>query len=232
VTEVLLAGLLVAWQEWSGERVLGVDVEVHGREAELVGGGVDVTRTAGWFTGVYPLVLAVPGEWREEDGEYGAVLKSVKEQLRRVPGGGLGYGLLRYLGRDEAVRRRLAECGEARLSFNYLGQFDGVLGGSAEFAAAAERAGRAQADESEREHELSVGASVGGGRLRVSIGYEQGRYDAKQIEQLLEGYLRVLGEVVQHCQTAGVGGYTPSDFPLINLGQSQLDEMFEEVEFE
>ena len=79
---------------------------------------------------------------------------------------------------------------------------------------------------------MSVGASVGGGRLRVSIGYEQGRYDAKQIEQLLEGYLRVLGEVVQHCQTAGVGGYTPSDFPLINLGQSQLDEMFEELEFE
>ena len=231
VTEVLLAGLLVAWEQWRGERVLGVDVEVHGREAELVG-GVDVTRTAGWFTGVYPLVLALPGEWGEAGGAYGAVLKSVKEQLRAVPGGGLGYGLLRYLGRDERVRRRLAEGGAAQLSFNYLGQFDGVLGGSEEFAAAWERAGRAQAEESEREHELSVGASVGGGRLRVSVGYEQGRYAGAEIERLVAGYVRVLGQLVQHCQTAGVGGYTPSDFPLINLGQSQLDEMFEELEFE
>jgi amino acid adenylation domain-containing protein/non-ribosomal peptide synthase protein (TIGR01720 family) len=224
VTEVLLAGLLVAWEEWSGERVLGVDVEVHGREAELVG-GVDVTRTAGWFTGVYPLVLALPGEWAAAGDAYGAVLKSVKEQLRAVPGGGLGYGLLRYLGRDERVRRRLAEGGEARLSFNYLGQFDGVLGGSEEFTVAWEGAGRAQAEESEREHELSVGASVGGGRLRVSVGYEQGRYAAAEIEQLVAEYVRVLGQLVQHCQTAGVGGYTPSDFPLINLGQSQLDQL-------
>ncbi|HEX7770988.1 MAG TPA: condensation domain-containing protein, partial [Pyrinomonadaceae bacterium] len=119
----------------------------------------------------------------------------------------------------------LAAGGAARVSFNYLGQFDGVLGGSDEFAVAWEEAGRAQAAESEREHELSVGASVSGGRLRVRVGYAEGDYEAGEIQELVAGYVRVLGQLVQHCQTAGVGAYTPSDFPLINLGQSQLDQL-------
>ena len=168
VTEVLLAALLLAWRRW-GERVWGVDVEVHGREAEL-DAGVDVTRTVGWFTAIYPLALELPPEWREAGewseegvvGEYGALLKGVKERMRGVPGGGIGYGVLRYTGRDEAVRRRLAECAPARVSFNYLGQFDGILGAGGEFRAAEERAGRAQAEGSEQEHELG-GAACGGG---------------------------------------------------------------------
>ena len=53
--------------------------------------GVDLSRTVGWFTTVYPALLELP-----ESGDAGAALKAVKEQLRAVPGRGIGYGLLRY----------------------------------------------------------------------------------------------------------------------------------------
>ena len=59
-------------------------------------------------------------------GGPGETLKSVKEQLRQVPDKGIGYGLLRYLHPDAALRDSL-RADDAAISFNYLGQFDQVL---------------------------------------------------------------------------------------------------------
>ena len=67
-----------------------VDLEGHGRE-EVVD-GCDLSRTVGWFTTIFPVLL----ELSNSSGP-GETLKSIKEQLRRVPNRGIGYGLLRYL---------------------------------------------------------------------------------------------------------------------------------------
>ena len=61
---------------------------------------MDLSRTVGWFTCLFPVRLALRG--RTGPGE---ALKAVKEQLRAIPRRGIGYGLLRYLHDDEAVRR-------------------------------------------------------------------------------------------------------------------------------
>ena len=117
IQEVLLTALAGAVQRWQGaERVL-VNVEGHGREA-LAGAAteVDLTRTVGWFTTIYPVLLAPP-----LGAPIGERLKATKEQLRRVPERGVGYGLLKYLGGE------LQGLAEAQLSFNYLGQLDQVV---------------------------------------------------------------------------------------------------------
>ena len=76
-----------------------VDVEGHGREE--VSADIDLSRTVGWFTSLYPVRLDVGGVDVEEalggGAALGRALKLIKEQLRAVPGNGLGYGLLRYL---------------------------------------------------------------------------------------------------------------------------------------
>ncbi|WP_415835596.1 condensation domain-containing protein, partial [Corallococcus soli] len=93
----------------------------HGRE-ELFA-DADVTRTVGWFTSLYPVVLEVP-----EAGTAGDALRAVRDTLRQVPGKGVGYGLLRYQG-PEAVAAKLKQGPKAQVAFNYLGQFDALATG-------------------------------------------------------------------------------------------------------
>ena len=119
IQEVLLTALARADGSWRGRRKLLVDVEGHGREE--IGEGIDVTRTVGWFTSIYPMVIGT-GEGKEE-GEH---LNEVKEQVRGVPRGGLGYGVLGYMG-DEGVRKEIRGETEAEVSFLYLGRFDQVF---------------------------------------------------------------------------------------------------------
>ncbi len=95
-----------------------LDLEGHGREP-LGEETVDVSRTVGWFTTIFPVRLEV----RTSAGP-GEALKAVKEQLRRIPNRGLGYGLLRYMTHDATIERQLRTCGRADLVFNYLGQLD------------------------------------------------------------------------------------------------------------
>jgi len=136
INEVLLSGLALALGQWSGQQVVLVDVEGHGREP--ISERVDVSRTVGWFTTIYPVLLEVAGS-REQVGE---VVKQVKEQVRGLPGQGLGYGVLRYLAEESESRRRLQELPQAEVSFNYLGQMDRVLNEETLFGAASESSGR------------------------------------------------------------------------------------------
>ena len=138
INEVLLAALGRAWLQWSGSEQVVVEVEGHGRE-EVVA-GVDLTRTVGWFTSLYPVVL------RTEAGEgVATVLKRVKEQLRGVPERGIGYGLLVELNEEETVREELEV--QSEVSFNYLGQFDQVLGAEGQWQAAVESVGAVSGEE-------------------------------------------------------------------------------------
>ena len=151
IQEVLATALALALKGWTGADSLLVDMEGHGRE-EVVA-GVDVSRTVGWFTSIYPVRLEVAGN------EVGTALKSIKEQLRGVPERGIGYGVWKYLKADEGERARLGEMAEAEVSFNYLGQFDQVLSGGA-FRAATESSGAAQVGHEKRNHLLAISGMV------------------------------------------------------------------------
>ncbi|MFJ5557155.1 amino acid adenylation domain-containing protein [Streptomyces sp. NPDC093250] len=130
VNDVLLAGLALAFADWrwraggSGTSVL-VDLEGHGREAELAGDDVDLSRTVGWFTSVFPVRLdagpadpadAFAGGPAAEDA-----VRRVREHLAALPANGVGYGLLRYL--NPRTREVLAAREPAGVEFNYLGRF-------------------------------------------------------------------------------------------------------------
>src|SRR2546430_660943 len=123
INDVLLAALGRVLSRFSGSDRVLVDLEGHGREEILP--GVDLSRTVGWFTTIFPVTLDLAG-----DGGWASTLKSVKEQLRAVPGRGLGYGALRYLREGVPGAEGLAGGAEPEVSFNYLGQFDwGSAGG-------------------------------------------------------------------------------------------------------
>ncbi|HEY2964359.1 MAG TPA: amino acid adenylation domain-containing protein, partial [Pyrinomonadaceae bacterium] len=221
INEVLLAALAGMYQQWTGERHLIVDVEGHGREA--LSEEVLLTRTVGWFTSIYPLLLEV--EAGSDDVER---LKSIKEQVRKVKNGGIGYGVLRYLSADEAVRRQLSEQPEAEISFNYMGRYDQAVTEVKEeglFRRAAEWVGPGRADQGDRRYKLQVNGTVIGGELHMSWEYSSEVHREETVAQLAADYLRELERLIRHCQNANAGGFTPSDFAEFKWSEGDLEDI-------
>ncbi|HEY3582015.1 MAG TPA: condensation domain-containing protein, partial [Pyrinomonadaceae bacterium] len=220
INEVLLTALAEGFRRWTGERRVLVDVEGHGREAIV--STVDLARTVGWFTAIYPVQLSLPVVW-----EPGAALKQIKEQLRAVPRAGVGYGILKYLRRTEELRSI-----QAQVSFNYLGQLDQVVSGSSLYHLAPESAGPAYSPLGKRTHLLAFYGSVFCGQFQLRVEYSRNLHRQDTIEALADNFITALRALITHCTTGETFSYTPSDFPLISVDQEQLDKAFSLVEFE
>jgi len=218
INDVLLAALALALRGWTGREAHRIDVEGHGREEWI--GPLDVSRTVGWFTSLYPVALDLEGVSDE-----GSAVKLVKEALRRVPDRGLSYGVLRWASPDPAVRTELAGCPPADLLFNYLGQFDQVVAGSELFRFADEPTGNWHGPENERTHRLEVVALVRDGRFEARWIYGAERDRPEVVERVAGDFIHALRRVIEHCTAAGIGGYTPSDFPLARIEQDALDQL-------
>ncbi|HEV2860061.1 MAG TPA: amino acid adenylation domain-containing protein [Pyrinomonadaceae bacterium] len=221
INDVLLTALALAFSRRTGARSLLVDLEGHGREE--IADDVDVSRTVGWFTTVFPVLLRLP-----EGGDVGEALKSVKERLRGVPARGLGYGLLRYLG-DEGEAARLRALPRPEVSFNYLGQFETGGAGASVFAAAGEVAAPARSPRGSRRYLLEVNGSVTGGQLRLVWSYSVNRHSRATVENLAHDYIAALRSLIAHCTGLERRGYTPSDFPEAGLSQGELDDLLAEL---
>ena len=225
VNEVLLTALAQAVELWSGSRLLLVDIEGHGREDLFE--DVDLSRTVGWFTTVYRVALELP-----RSADSGEALKAIKEQLRRVPRNGIGYGLLRYLNDDPQVAASMRLLPQSEISFNYLGQFDQTISGNQTFKPAAEPVGPTRALHARRKYLIEVTGGVTRHRLQMRLTYSEGVHARSTIERLAEDLAQSLRSLINHCRSTEADGFTPSDFPLLHLDQEALDKAFEEIEFE
>ncbi len=217
VNDVLLCALADAIGGWVGGSRIRLALEGHGREEE-VGEGIDLTRTVGWFTSVYPLVLDTAGA-----AGPGERLMRIKEQLRAVPVRGIGYGVLRWLGPDAELRAALGAQPEPEISFNYLGQLDGGAAPATRLRFAAGPRGRESAEGEPRRTALAVSGGIVGGSLQLSWTYGKGAHRRETIERVAAAYADALRALIAHCRGADAGGCTPSDFPLAELTQAQLD---------
>ena len=222
INDLLLAALLQALSQWTGKNSLLIDLEGHGRE-ELFD-DVDTSRTVGWFTTIFPVSLNL-----EESNNHGNILRSVKEQLRRIPNHGIGYGLLRYMKEDIEIAEKLRELPQAEISFNYLGQFDQVLPEPSPFVPAKESMGSTVSPFGNRRYLLEINCGVIEGQLQIVWTYSENIHRQVTIENLAKKYLDSLRELIDHCLSENAGGYTPSDFPEANLTQKELDQIMIEL---
>jgi amino acid adenylation domain-containing protein/non-ribosomal peptide synthase protein (TIGR01720 family) len=221
INDVLLTALAQAFAAWTGAPGALLDFEGHGRDP--VFDDVDITRTVGWFTVVYPVAVELP-----ESRELGAAIKSVKEQLRTVPGRGLGYGLLRWLREGDALADALAAQSPAEVLWNYLGQVDQALPDDAPFRWAEGPTGPARSPRAARRYLLDINARVVQGRLHTWFGYSANRHQASTIEALAHGFREALRALIAHCLSAEARGFTPSDFADSSLSQDAIDMLVSE----
>ena len=233
VNDILLTALVQAFSLWTGSRSLLISLEGHGREE--IFDDVDVSRTVGWFTSVFPVWLDLAGT-----SNAGEALKAIKEQLRRVPRRGIGYGILRYLTPKQGIEEEWIGP-QPEVSFNYLGQFDNVLSDSplyvpartaeSDKSAAPSRRidlqGGNRSGRGVRDHILDITGTVRNGQLRLNCTYSEQIHRRSTIEQLMGALKEALQSVMIHCRTEQIRVQTPSDHPLAELDQQRLDALLE-----
>ncbi|MEV4050237.1 amino acid adenylation domain-containing protein [Amycolatopsis sp. NPDC049688] len=213
VDDLLVSALARVLAGWTGHQRVLLELEGHGREDVFE--DVDLSRTVGWFTTLYPCPVEVPRE-----GGWGAVLKAVKEALRAAPDRGLGYGVLRYLGEAQIPEPRPVA------AFNYLGRFDLGDGERELFRSAPSAIGLTRAPHRTGTARLDITAAVtADGELEFEWTYSPGVHDEPTIASLAADVLGALGEIVAHCADPAAGGGTPSDFPLAATDQAELDRL-------
>ncbi|NOZ57616.1 MAG: non-ribosomal peptide synthetase, partial [Calditrichaeota bacterium] len=220
IEHILLAALARAYNRWTGRQALLVDMESHGREDLFE--DVNLSRTVGWFTAMYPVLLEGQAGWREDE-----LIKHVKETFSSIPRHGLGFGLLRFK-REKSPK--LDSFPEAVVGFNYLGQFEGEDGRLHGLGKTLDTLGPERHPENPRIHELEIGALVVGGQMQFNFSYSSDRLAEATVTRWANEYVEELRRLIQHCLSAGAGGYTPSDFADAGLDDEELEELMEELD--
>jgi iturin family lipopeptide synthetase C len=214
IGDLLLTALSLSIRALWGHRQILVALESHGRQEILE--EVDISRTVGWFTSVYPVVLDVAYEQ-----DLARQIKEVKERLRRVPHRGIGYLILRYLTAPEH-KTDLSFRQRPRISFNYLGQFDADLKEKS-FEMAAESVGDTHSPRNRLECELEVIGLIANHQLVMSITFSRLQFRDQTIQSLLDLYRQKLIQVISLCRQQKRREPTPSDFTYNRLSIEAVD---------
>jgi non-ribosomal peptide synthase protein (TIGR01720 family) len=191
INDVLLAALSRVLCRWSEQSSVLIQLEGHGRE-DLVK-DIDLSRSLGWFTSMFPVRLT-PGE----NTDIGTSVRAVQRQLAAVPNKGLGYGVLRHMS-GGPMAETLSQAPQARVTFNYLGQFDQSFDDKAMLVPAAESYGSCYSPHAALGNWLEVVGQVYDGRLALRCIYSTRRYRAETVEQLMREYQAELEALIEHC---------------------------------
>jgi bacitracin synthase 3 len=219
INDILLTALGLAIRDVFGSRQLLIAVEGHGREEILE--DIDISRTVGWFTSLYPVKLDFSVEYN-----LARQIKVVKETLHRIPNKGIGYGILRYLtSNGPGVEKSFRS--EPRISFNYLGNVDADVKQTS-FAIAGEPFGSPVGPNYQRRFEIDVTCLVMNNSLDVSLTFSTGQYRTETME-LLAAHIKIsLLGLISYCLTREEQEKTPSDCTFKGLGIEQFDGLREQ----
>jgi amino acid adenylation domain-containing protein/non-ribosomal peptide synthase protein (TIGR01720 family) len=218
IQETLLAALARTFARWTNSDSLLVEVEGHGREDLFK--EVDLSRTVGWFTTLFPVGLTL-----DVDADALEALMSVRDQWRAVPARGIGYGLLRYLSRDPEVARVLRAVPRAEVGFNYLGQFDQVISESSMFGPARESAGPTGSRRGLRPRLLDINGIVVSGQLRLEWTYSENLHRRSTVESLAEAYAEELRSLISRCLSSDEEVYATAGAGDFDWGEGEMEEI-------
>ncbi|MBE9229224.1 amino acid adenylation domain-containing protein, partial [Phormidium sp. LEGE 05292] len=224
INDVLLTALVLVLSKWTNSNSVLFNLEGHGREDIIE--GVDLSRTVGWFTTIFPVCVQLEDSNKQHLGE---VLKSVKEQLRSIPKKGIGYGILRYLSDDRDIQNQIKNLTKAEICFNYLGQFSQLFQQNSLLQIANESTGNSESLQSHRSNLLEINAIITNDQLQIDWIYSSNLHNSSTIEKIAQEFVSTLQELIAHCLSPENAGFTPSDFPLVQLSQLELDQILENL---
>ncbi|WP_448119967.1 amino acid adenylation domain-containing protein [Pseudomonas veronii] len=217
INDILISALARAFSAWRASPDIAINLEGHGRESILE--GVDVSRTIGWFTSVFPVCLHDPQEG------LGSLIQATKRTLADIPQRGVGYGLLRYLFNES----RVIPAAEPMVQFNYLGQWDNVSFDDPDVSMPSAQVlslvDQVSVDpRNGRQHALEIEARIAQGRFEIDWYYDDGILSPQEAESLATHYVDALTQIIEHC-TAGAVVRVPGDYPDVDLTDDELQSL-------
>jgi non-ribosomal peptide synthase protein (TIGR01720 family) len=209
--ELLLAALSLTIGRFTGYKEAMVNLERHGREEIFE--DMDVSRTIGWFTSIFPVKILL------HESELQSHIKAVKEQIRNIPNKGLGYGVLKYLTGSFAQNK------EPDIIFNYLGDFDDIFKEDF-FSLAAEDSGADISPDNHLTYLMDIQARVIDERMRFSITFSRNKFYQETVDSFADNLISDIKAIVLHCISRDVNEFTPSDFDSVDITQGDIDALF------
>ena len=209
---LVTAALVRTLRQWTGKQTVIIEMENHGRHIE----DIDTSKTIGWFTTIYPLLVS------RQDKTIGDEIKTVKEAIRKTPGNGIGYGILKYM--SEAGKTM--ETKRAEIRFNYLGQFDREVENPL-FSYIQQSTGADVALENHMTAAIEINAMILNDVFTVDINYNKEAFKESTITSFAGNYLKSLEEILEHIKNEDDVHFTPSDFDTVDLGEDDLAALFE-----
>ena len=209
--DLLITSLAVTLRNFTEKDEIVIELEGHGRQVEL--NGINISRTVGWFTAMYPVVFNI------ESNDLQKQITSVKETLRKIPGNGIGFGVGRYTGkclRDTMYRL---------VRFNFLGSFD-EFDDNDLFRISDEESGSDISGKNHLTCLLDINAFVKGKCLEISLTYSRNKFKDTVMKDFLLRWQTNLKDIIRHCASRQQTEFTPSDFDTLDLSQDELDLLF------
>lgn len=206
INDLLLTALALALSSFFKKSTHHITLEGHGREE--IEDTLDISRTVGWFTSIYPIVLTV-----NEDIAASIVL--IKEYLRTIPNKGIGYGAFKYISKNAVNKLPV-------ITFNYLGQFDSFSG---YWQVVREFSGESVHPDNKCPHLLDITGSLIDGSLHFSLSSYLSQAACTEIALIFE---KQLCAVTTHCVSQINRGYqlfTPSDFKYFKISALLLEKL-------
>ncbi|MGE7623526.1 amino acid adenylation domain-containing protein [Viridibacillus sp. NPDC096237] len=209
--EGLIIALLLTIQQETDQVEIMIELEGHGRE--MIHEEIDVSRTVGWFTSMYPAYFTIQNEGMDNR------IKHLKEQLRNIPNKGFHYGILQYL------KKEFTSETQKGVRFNYLGNFDNSLNSDV-FQLSPIDCGVNIGYDNHLTAMLDITAMIVNQNFRMEITYSQNKYHSETMQRFLNNYMETIKEIVKFCADKNEKEFTPSDFNL-DLSQDDLDSLFD-----
>ncbi|WP_425341227.1 amino acid adenylation domain-containing protein [Brevibacillus borstelensis] len=228
INDILLSALGLAVRKWAGMEKIVINLEGHGRE-DIVE-QANVSRTVGWFTAQYPVVLPIT-----ETEDLSLFIKRTKEHLRKIPYKGIGYEILKYL-TAEMPRSSLSCLPKPEINFNYLGQFDSDLK-SEVFTRSPYSGGNTLgpdgknniSPDNESYVTLNITGLIEDAKLVTTFSYSDRQYREETVRKLSELYQKHLIAIIDHCLNKKETERTPSDFSFKGLDMEEVDDIFSQL---
>jgi amino acid adenylation domain-containing protein/non-ribosomal peptide synthase protein (TIGR01720 family) len=218
MNDLLLAALANTLCGWAEKQEVVIGLEGHGREP--ITDEVDISRTMGWFTSLYPVKLKA-----EADAD--KLIKEVKEDLRKVADKGLGFGVLRYINKVDALQGS----DPWDVMFNYLGQFDQAVNSGDWFSYANEDSGESVNKTQFSPVKITINSYIIAGELIINWSFSNKHYIETTINDLSLKYITCLSQLIDHCleQAKSKIIFTPADYGLgAEINYQELDRFLDD----
>ncbi|MBU3108710.1 non-ribosomal peptide synthetase, partial [Clostridium gasigenes] len=219
INDILLSALSLTISQWTEKENTLINLESHGRE-EIIE-DVDITRTIGWFTSQYPVVL------KNSDNDLGMLIKNTKDLLRRIPNKGIGYGIIKYLSNYE-IKERIKFRLEPEISFNYLGQFDQDMNNGI-FSPSYLSTGESISLNNKSLYSLNFSGILMDKKLRLDVIYSDNDYSEETIKLLADNYKTNLLKIINHCLNNEEIEKTASDITKENISLDELKQYAKDI---